>query len=1691
MSVSNSARLFRLFVSSTFSDFIAEREALQKVVFPELEEYCAKHGARFQAVDLRWGITEEAQREHDTMRICLEEVRRCQDLSPRPNFAVLLGDRYGWEPVPARIPLSHWRRLLAAGNAQDRKTIRAGYDGPDRNAVPPVMHLKRREGDWGANEARENALRSALRRTADQAGFEGDDRLPYFASATHQEIALGALADRDGEGNLLHPEEHVHVYSRRIEGLPADASARAFIDWDAEIQGPTPDSRQKLAELETQLRKRLPGRVRELRARWGRDGTDHSHLDAFCAYFLADQKLIIDRELGGQRTLGEGAVREAQHRAFALERARNFVGRQPVLKRIASYLRRRGKTSPLIVHGAGGTGKSALMAEAYRRASESSSGQAVLLARFIGGVPGTESLMRLLTELTVDIQEAYGRPIAPPPEKPKAAREALAASLQEATADRPLVLFLDALDQLDPSDGAWLLDWLPKQLGAHTRVVVSTREGQALQSALRRYPKTLLEVPAMTPTEGRQMLDAWLADTREAHYNAGIASTRGRRLTRDQRTLILSAFAHVGKPLWLKFAYEEARGWASWQVPKALPVTLDAMVENLITRRLLEGESHPPVFATRALAYITAGRFGLAEEELDHALATDAAVKSEFMAQNAQTGQTWDADSKRLPPILWSRLHFDLQPYLAKAQVDGTLTFRWFHREIAEEIAKRYLASVKEREEVHGHLADTFHALAPYQDDLFRYTDASTTQQPAAVRRVMEQPWQLMHAGRVADADALLASPGFLIAKAAANRIDDLLSDFWSHPGRSSQTEVTLDFLGAAASLLKRGDRRWPAHHILLQWVLEHGDASVLTRAFEVWASRLPPEISPPHIRNRLRPVEPALNPTLFAWEAHTDRVNGTKVLDEHRLLSWGEDGAAKILNVRNRCIEASFHGHEAGINGAVILADRRFATYGDDRRVCIFSIDHPEPLAVMQLHQGTILGIESLGNDQFATYDDAGLIITWDGKSSPREMVGHLDDVVQIERLDPGLLISSASDGAVRVWDLASGSCLRTILNDPPKTGKTNPVWFKILPDKRIATYSRSGKVCILEPLSTTALAVMNHCKGVNGIAMLDHERLLSWSEDGNLYFWKFDDETLIGKCKGSGAPIENALVVEGRRIFSWTQDDSFRGELQLWDAESMALVSSPMTSADWIWDGVLLGDGSLLTWAMSGALSRWDSNTGDLMVDFKGHRQLVHGASCLRAGTILSWSADCSVRVWNPDTGAQLAHYQGPSGYMGTSSGALELADGKIVSWFEDGSVRLLREPTAGLGLPDVDTGLSAVGVEVLGDKRVVAWTKDYRILVLTPDCASELFSLRGHENEINGVQDLGDGTIISWSDDLTVRRWDLGSRREMTCLRGHSDGIFTPVILSDNRILTYSQDGTIRIWGDGDCSLLMRHDNWVVDVHEVSGKFLISRSMDERICVWNLQSGEQLASIGYGQLFGGMSVTPDHCRLVTWDYDGRLDCWDLPTGKHLFTMLGHSDGIDSAIFFPDGRILSRSWDHSMRIWDGTTGRQLAVLQGHTDSVSDALILDDGRVVSCSSDGTVRIWVPSDPDQTQTIDFRSDPAQSLKSLPNNKLVITSARDAFVFELETGRCVASLGSGECPASYLQILTEESDGLVQDGHAAWPTDYGIRWRCSSDETAQTLEWHQEKGWVEKLIHLSSDSCTVFLNHMITTIARHC
>ena len=104
-------KTFRLFISSTFSDFKKEREVLQEQVFPEIKDYCSSKGYAFLPIDLRWGINEEAQLDQKTLEVCLEEVRTCKSY-PHPNFLVMLGNRYGWVPLPYIIEAKEFEEIL-------------------------------------------------------------------------------------------------------------------------------------------------------------------------------------------------------------------------------------------------------------------------------------------------------------------------------------------------------------------------------------------------------------------------------------------------------------------------------------------------------------------------------------------------------------------------------------------------------------------------------------------------------------------------------------------------------------------------------------------------------------------------------------------------------------------------------------------------------------------------------------------------------------------------------------------------------------------------------------------------------------------------------------------------------------------------------------------------------------------------------------------------------------------------------------------------------------------------------------------------------------------------------------------------------------------------------------------------------------------------------------------------------------------------------------------------------------------------------------------------------------------------------------------------------------------------------------------------------------------------------------------
>ncbi len=815
------SKTFRIFVSSTFSDLKEERNALQKYVFPRLRELCMQHGCRFQAIDLRWGVSEEASRDQQTMKICLEEIKRCQRVTPRPNFIVLLGDRYGWRPLPEEIPEDEFHQIFGRATKEERAQLlwkkqqpldSKGWYRKDRNAKPPVYCLQPRGAEYadrGRWDEVEKCLRSILERGIEGVAFSDEEaQAKYIASATEQEIIRGLKTPAAAE--------HVYCFFRHItteagppvvEDLPQDTAIRDFVDVD-EDSGERPvldrDRNHQLGSLKQRLRDLLPNNVHDYDSIWKGEeaGPDHigpspDHIGSLpesleeCVKLIDEPpalstlcidvwrrlaRVILD-QINQFEAVTTQEKEERDHEDFGKDRAKHFTGRASYLEVISNYLKA-DDAHPLAIWGESGSGKSALMARAVAQAREAYP-SARIVERFIGATPGSSDGRALLESLCKEITEHYGEDEQSVPAEYQKLVKDFQKRLELATQDKPLIIFLDALDQLSDNEHARNLAWLPDKLPPQVHVIVSTLPGECLSHLEQMLPAdNLLKLDQMTSSEGDELLDLWLADAK-------------RRLGPAQREVVLKEFRVNGLPLYLKLVLEEARRWKSYSLAQRFPADIPGMIRAMLRRLMAE---HGLMLIERALGYIAAARHGLSEDELLDVLSMDEKVFDDFL----QRARHKPAE-QRLPVVVWSRLYFDLEPYLTERSADGASLLGFYHRQLGEVVTEEFLAADAKRER-HIALGKFFagqdYFLETLEAQRERARRLPLTTRPANLRKASELAWQLLRAEQWEKLEGLLTDLFFLEAKAEAGMVFDLASDFSAAakaiPGERPQRRILL-----------------------------------------------------------------------------------------------------------------------------------------------------------------------------------------------------------------------------------------------------------------------------------------------------------------------------------------------------------------------------------------------------------------------------------------------------------------------------------------------------------------------------------------------------------------------------------------------------------------------------------------------------------------------------------------------------------------------------------------------------------------------------------------------------------------------------------------------------------------------------------------------------------------------------------
>jgi WD40 repeat protein len=629
------------------------------------------------------------------------------------------------------------------------------------------------------------------------------------------------------------------------------------------------------------------------------------------------------------------------------------------------------------------------------------------------------------------------------------------------------------------------------------------------------------------------------------------------------------------------------------------------------------------------------------------------------------------------------------------------------------------------------------------------------------------------------------------------------------------------------------------------------------------------------------------------------------------------------------------------------------------------------------------------------------------------RRLEGHQAGITSVALTHDGRhALSGSYDTTLKLWDLDTGTCLRTF------RGHTDGVSSVALgAGDRLALsggkeFDRTLKLWDLGD-GTCLQTFRGHAERVSSVCLSsDGRHALSGSWDGTVRVW----DTTTGRCLrsievgGDHAPTVRAVCLsqDGDRAVISTSDLEFH----LWDLttgtrlRTFSFHRAGVGAVAFLPGGERIASGS-----EDRSIGLWDTATGQRRSTILGHRGAVTEVRPIAGGRLLvSGGDDGTVRLWEVSSGRNLRSFEGHAGRVG---GVAASEDGRrAVSGGRDGSLRVWRidpELPRTTAPPEVSRVVTS---EAVGDRA-----RRYRVLLEAGvghldrgevvDALGPLQRARalpGFEREprvlaawrrlcaalprvdlaatwpLPSVPDVGfgptmqltadgDRALVGGLDGL-LRLWDLSSG---TCLRtfeGHTGRVRSVDIGPDGRIaLSGSADGTLRLWevATGRClHTLAGHADEVETVRlRPDGRAGLSGSDDRTVKLWDVVTGTCLRTFaGHTDQVRAVRFSPDGGSVYSGGgFDRTIRHWDVASGRCVRTLEGHTGAVQTLAIGPAGRQLVSAAvgyaDNAIRLWhldDGTCHR---TFEGHTDGIWSVQLSSDGRHLgSAGADGTVRLW-------------------------------------------------------------------------------------------------------------------------------------
>lgn len=677
--MTNNQKTFRLFISSTFSDFQVEREILQTKVFPDIKEYCSSKGYTFQPIDLRWGVSNEAQLDQKALEMCVEEVQSCKT-HDYPNFLIMLGDRYGWVPLPNIIEKDEFE-LISKNITLENKELLIDWYYEDKNQMPVSYILKQRTDEYIDYETWikvESKLRDIFQNTVEN--LDDDVKTKFFTSATESEAIEGIISyftKTPYQEKLLKllPElsqlDHKHIF-----GFFRDIDKKTIIK-DKFVS----DDYEKAKEFKDKVKKQLIDEniLSVNTSQISKDNLDESYLEKFTSLVIDFLKKQVNLQIteDKEKNYSTLEIEKQQQYNYLNQKLENFLGQEDALKKIENYIND-DTDKPLIICGPSGIGKSTIIAQAIENATNPPNKKVIY--RFVGATPNSTTTTDILTsilkelEITIEDEQVENKNqflTVIDKEENHFANFSHKVYDEIMNLKNDIVIFIDAVDQLT-NDDQFL--WLPNKLPSNIKIVISALK----DSSYKEYSKYFYTLEdKITSYIEIESFDKPL------ELLESLLKLQKRTLYDKQKEYFLNQYHQVNTPLYVYMASNEMQYWKSSDTVGdnvTLSLSQKDIVKDFI-KNLTTIHHHDKRLVKKVFGYILASKDGLSEYEILELLNTD----KKFIKQIAQ--DTWHTNTiQELPLVIWTRLYSHIKPFLSRKNQDGQELLYFFHREFIDTV---------------------------------------------------------------------------------------------------------------------------------------------------------------------------------------------------------------------------------------------------------------------------------------------------------------------------------------------------------------------------------------------------------------------------------------------------------------------------------------------------------------------------------------------------------------------------------------------------------------------------------------------------------------------------------------------------------------------------------------------------------------------------------------------------------------------------------------------------------------------------------------------------------------------------------------------------------------------------------------------------------------------------------------------